>query len=217
MSPITREQQAELMPFRAHLQSSEAKGWERFDDAVFKLSAGGLALSVTFLGVVKTVDLASMPWVYGAWACWAMSLLVSLLSIVTAQLGLRSQIRYFDAATYYEVAHPEGRWGRLTPGLNIFGVIATSSGLICLFVFALTNLSGRPEMTQNERPADAPVRTTVGPLEKKGMVAPQAPPVSAPVPTSVSPQQLPGAGQVAPIAPPAPQTPAPSGPVPVKP
>lgn len=220
--------------FRAHLQSCESKGWEHFDDIVFKIAAGGLAISVTFLGVARGINPASMPWMFGAWTCWSISLLALMLSTRTAQTGLRSQIARWDAGTYYTTDHPEGRIGHLTPRLNDVATVGCALGLVSLVVFALINLSGGMNMANNDgatrsiregqQAPQAPwaqkgqVAAQAPHWDQRGQVAPQAPAPQAPAP-NVSPAAPivsvpaggttpPGAGQVAPQAPPAgsPQT-----------
>ena len=127
--------------FRDHLQSSEGRGWEHFDDVVFKIAAGGLALSITLLGVMKdSVVPASMWWVFTAWIFWSISLLLIMLSVRTAQQGLRSQIARWDAGNYYQPPLPEGKIGGLTPWLNDAALLAGAIGLIALIMFAYLNL-----------------------------------------------------------------------------
>src|SRR5262249_18859790 len=115
---------SDLADFRKHLQTCEAKGWEHFDDVVFKIAAGGLALSLTLLGLMKNVTPSSMRWIFSAWFLWALTLLLLMFSVLTGQLGLRSQIRHVDRGTYRKAKRPEGRCGALTPWLNS-AVIAT--------------------------------------------------------------------------------------------
>jgi hypothetical protein len=201
-----------LGDFRKHLQSCEADGWDHFDDVVFKISAGGLALSVTLLGVTKDVRSASMPWVYAAWVLWGLTLLVMMISVLSAQSGLRSQITHVDAGDYYQHAHPEGHWGSFTPWLNRAAATLCGVALCCLIVFAFTNASRSSVMSKENgglkdlgRVAPQAPRNqaiTSGDLSQRGQVTPQAP---AQVPTTVAPgSSHPGAGQVAPQAPPPP-------------
>jgi len=126
--------------FRQHLQTCEGQGWNHFDDVVFKIAAGGLALSVTFLGVTDQVESATMPWVFGAWGFWAISLLAILFSIRTAQSALRSQIAHWDAGSYYDTKRPEGRAGWWTSRLNDVAAATCGLGLVFLIVFAFLNL-----------------------------------------------------------------------------
>lgn len=126
--------------FRKHLQTCEAKGWERFDDTAFKMAAGGLALSLTLAGVTKNLQPASMYWVFGAWVCWSVSLLVILISIWTGQQGLRSQIAHRDTGDYYTTKHAAGVFGRVTPALNLVAIATCGGGLVCIVLFTLKNL-----------------------------------------------------------------------------
>ena len=42
-----------LADYRRTLVESETRAWDHFDDLVFKISAGSLVISVTFIGTVK--------------------------------------------------------------------------------------------------------------------------------------------------------------------
>jgi hypothetical protein len=131
--------------FRAHLQTSEANGWNHFDDVVFRLAAGGIALSLTFLSLMKTPGRRATILVFIAWGSWAVALMAILWSIITAQAGLRSQIARWDSGDYYAAGvqdvdhHATGVVGRLTPWLNHVAAIACALGLVFFVVFAFLN------------------------------------------------------------------------------
>jgi hypothetical protein len=201
-----------IADFRKHLAGCEAKGWEHFDDVVFKIAAGGLALSVTLLSVARNVQPSSMPCIYMSWVLWSLTLLLLLVSVLTGQEGLRSQIAHLDAGDYYDHRRPEGRWGSLTPWLNRAAAGAAVLGICCVIVFALRNISGGTIVSTNDsgrrdlgqvfpqapqNPAASVPQSTAGAGHERGQVAPQAP-----TPTTVSPIIQTGAGQVAPQAPP---------------
>ena len=128
------------------MQASEIRGWDHFDDVVFKIAAGGLAVSVTFIGVMKGAPkgqaLSMMPWMFAAWICWASSLALLLLSVCAAQGSLREQIDRWDNGTYYDTSHPEGHVGRAIIWMNRGAAYVTIFGLACLIVFAVGNLVG---------------------------------------------------------------------------
>lgn len=202
--------------FRKLLQDCETKGWARFDDLVFKVSAGGLALSMTLLGLLRDSDPAGVVWMFGAWLFWGATLLVLVISVWTGQYGLRSQIAHLDAGTYYHVKRPQGRFGVLTERLNHATIVCCGLGLLCMLVFAVLNLSGGRSMTRTTSTGElrtggqvapqapqAPIQTTqMTGVDQRGQVSPQAP---APASNTVT---LPGgAGQIAPQAPSATTTP----------
>ena len=190
-------------------QDCEVKGWAPLDDMVFKIAGGGLALSLTLLGVTKSVNPASMRWLFGAWICWGITLLAVPLSMLTGQLGLRSQIRHIDVGDYRRTKHPEGV-GVLTPLLNAVAILGCTIGQLLLVWFALLNLAGRVTTVADEKTsttfraggqvapqAPTPAATKVMmPTETRGQLAPQAAPIS------IAPITQTGAGQVAPQAPP---------------
>jgi hypothetical protein len=198
--------------FRKLLQDCETKGWTRFDDLVFKIAAGGLALSITLLGLLRDAAPSGLVWMFAAWSMWGATLIALLFSVLTGQYGLRTQIAHLDAGTYYDVKRPEGRLGALTPWLNYAAIGACGLGLSCLLVFAVVNVSGARSMSdsttrirEGQVAPQAPLQTTQvnAGVDQKGQVSPQAP---APSPTIIVPG---GAGQVAPQAPPPTSTPPP--------
>jgi hypothetical protein len=212
MSAVGDQQGTDLRDFRKLLQDCETKGWTRFDDLVFKIAAGGLALSMTLLGLLRESLPAGLVWMFTAWALWGATLLALLVSVLTGQFGLRAQIAHLDAGTYYSVKQPEGRLGALTPWLNYAATAACGLALFSLLVFAVVNLSGARSMTQRQSQESkgmvapqAPVQQATQSSDSRGQVTPQAPP-----PTSNTITVPGGAGQVAPQAPP------PSAPPPAK-
>lgn len=195
--------------FREHLQTLEGDGWRHFDDFVFKTSAGGIALSVTFLGVA---EVSPSPWMFASWMFWAFSLMAVLVSIWTGQFGLREQISRWDAGTYYRSANPAGGWGRATSPLNMAALIGSMLGLACLLWFAYVNISSGGITVRESTPLREGTMVPQAPPDTSGIVSPQAPaqfvnPSSVPL----GPGTYPGAGVVPPQAPPAPTPPTKAG------
>jgi len=190
-APLSPERKAQLADARTRLQEDERKGWQHLDNVVFKIAAGGLAVSVTFLGVTSGTAPGSMPWVYVAWVLWVVSLASLMLSVVTGQLGLRSMIRHIDAGSFDRTTSPEGRLGACTPALNNVAVATCGIGLVCLLIFAVMNVSGGNTMTEKISVPDN--------LGQRGQVAPQVQPAQ---PVFVPDTPGAGGGQVAPQVPP---------------
>lgn len=58
--------------FRKLLQDQETKGWSRFDDLLFKLSAGGIGASLICSGSCRTPSsLSDAGWYSGLGVCGA--------------------------------------------------------------------------------------------------------------------------------------------------
>lgn len=200
---------ARLADHRKVCQDCEVKGWGPLDGMLFKISGGGLALSLTLLGVTKNVNPASMRWLFAAWICWGIALLAVPLSMLTGQLGLRSQIAHIDAGDYRRTKNPQGI-GAWTPALNAIAICGSTLGQVFLVWFALLNLSGRIPTVADEKsptlrtggqvapqaPTPAAATKVMIPSETRGQVAPQVAPIS------IAPITPVGGGQVAPQAPP---------------
>ena len=135
------EVRAYLAPHRKVCQTSEVAGWPRLDEMLFKISAGGMALSLTLLAIVKTsISAGSMTWLYLAWGSWGLCLIVLLFSIVGGQYSLRAQIDHIDKGNYYKVKRPGGTWGPLIGPMNWFAIASCVVGLMFLAIFAFANV-----------------------------------------------------------------------------
>jgi hypothetical protein len=205
-----------LQEYRKLLLANETTGWSRFDDLVFKITAGGLGLSLALLGAMRDTDPTDLRWMFAAWLLSALTLIALLVSVITGQYGLRSQIAHIDAGTFRQVRWPDGV-GALTPWLNHLAAISCAGALLCLLIFAAINIPGDRHMARSSSgnfrgsgqvspQAPAQSAQTSG-SEQRGQVSPQAP---APQPTSGTIVLPGGAGQVSPQAPPPASTPPPS-------
>jgi hypothetical protein len=206
MAPLTPEHKEVLKFFREQMQTRERDGWDHLDEMIFKIAAGGLALSVTFIGVVKTPAPTSMAWVYLAWGTLTFGLLALLFSKITANMSLRNRIARFDDGTFYDVPKPGPGWyyDLATNVFNYVTVSATAIGLLFLVVFALGNLSGAHMTDRHKNLETAVPSQSLG--EQRGAPAMTAPPQ----PTTVSPIILPNGGAPGFQVPAQPATPAPA-------
>jgi hypothetical protein len=183
---------------RDNLQKLENEGWTHFDDLIFKLAAGALAISVTFLGVLETPPQA-MQAMFAAWVFLVGALTLLLLSVVTSQMAHRRAIREIDKTKAF-VPGGGGRWDMATVVFNIFAGFFCFLGLLSVVMFALLNIGGAvsPQQTTIEKgrplpqapapprpapaatPPAAPATPAPAKAEERGRPMPQAPPVARP-------------------------------------
>jgi hypothetical protein len=139
-APASGETDKALLKHREFLQSNEADGWKRFDEMLFKIDAGAMALSVALLGVLnERVDPDSVVWVYRSWTLLSLGLALLLTSLASGQLALRKAIRQIDSGEYRNSPAPGGVWADFTPPLNWAAAAASVAGLVLLLVFATQN------------------------------------------------------------------------------
>jgi hypothetical protein len=114
----TEETIRQFNGFRKELQDSLLRQQGVFDQAVLKLAAAGLALTVTLTAALAANDrhLTNRWSLVLAWACLAGSIASVLISFVTSQIESQRRIKAIDDEDYKGAA--ETRSTRLTRRLN---------------------------------------------------------------------------------------------------
>jgi len=83
---------------RRELNEAEAEQIRSFDKSILTLSAGALGLSLTFIkDVVPKVAPCTSLFLYVGWACFVVSLLLTLSSFQISALAIRRQRAILDA------------------------------------------------------------------------------------------------------------------------
>jgi hypothetical protein len=141
------DKRKEYLEERRLLIEAESQSAQSFDKAMLTLSAGALALSITFIK-----ELAPEPkclcCLYFAWAGFCISLLSTLASFLTSQSSMRKQRDIVDARQKGDIKDDGGHrgpsernvWTTTTKGLNWFSIISFILGVVCLVVFATANI-----------------------------------------------------------------------------
>ena len=135
----------------------QAKG---FDKAILTLGSGALALSLSFVRYVAPSPKPWSLWALGvAWACFAVSLVCTLVSFLASLASHRAALDQWDAhnAAYAEnqsdgdgnqdagqsgrpcAELPSPKYAELTSRLNIAAGVLFIFGVIALVVFCLWN------------------------------------------------------------------------------
>jgi hypothetical protein len=153
------------------LRSSEMDSAKSFDQALLTLSAGALALSLTFIKEVAPKPVpGSVKWLGIAWFAFAVATLAILFSFLYAQLITRERRNKLSEAHGYPPEAPADRiskhqrpllvrlfgpgdpFGEAIDCLNWWSIIAFVIGVVCLVVFCLFNVqNGESTVPENPR------------------------------------------------------------------
>jgi hypothetical protein len=140
---LAPDQRTEYLEERKLLIQAEREASQSFDKAMITLSAGALALSITFIR-----QLAPTPrdhvFLYVAWIGFILALITILTSFLASQSALRKQRdvigeRYQDKFTD---GPSDGFFARLTNCLNWSSIVLFALGVASLTLFAVKNLPG---------------------------------------------------------------------------
>ena len=143
-------------PERNLLIDAEREAARGFDKAMITLSAGALALSLTF---VKNI--APSPsnhfLLFLAWAAFILSLLVILVSFLCSQAGMRRQRQIIDTdlMRVCRARDQKNCWHKTVIRLNLVSMVSFVVGVILLALFAGLNL---PRKESHEQEHIAPAR-----------------------------------------------------------
>lgn len=123
--------------YEKHIYDALHAASRDYDQAILTLSAGTLALSVTFAHDITPEPVeGTTRFLISAWACLVVSLVAIVLSFVTSQRILRDRLAHIDdekastARTKTEIA---------TEVLNLAGGGFLIAGLVLLGIYAITN------------------------------------------------------------------------------
>ena len=146
MSDAQGEHREEDLQERKLLIDWEHSSSTSFDKAMLTLSAGALALSLTYLKEIG----ASGAWVWPLPTCWilfALALLFTTWSFLFSQHALRRQREILnDGKVSTNGSGNKGavknRWGCATNCLNWLSIISFTLGVVFLAMYAVSGLQG---------------------------------------------------------------------------
>ncbi len=129
---------------RQYYDQAELELSGRFDKWVLTLSGSALAISITFIDkIAKEPSIETLFWLKFSWACFVLSLLIALLSLLTSQSAIRENRKELDDA--YEEGRPSSlkfrRWYSWATNFCNWGSLgAFILGAIFLCIFSFTNI-----------------------------------------------------------------------------
>jgi hypothetical protein len=131
---------AEFLELRKVLAEGEKQSYQDFDKAIVTLSGGAFALSLTF---IQFLEKANNAWIVAtSWLFFITSLLLTLISFISASFAFRRQIEFLDLLytgnleKYRQINRPD----RITLVLNIASALSFIIGVVFLSVFTYYTL-----------------------------------------------------------------------------
>lgn len=135
----------EYLDERKLLIDAEREQSRSFDKAMLTLSAGALALSLTYMADF-VVSPSGQGLLYAAWILFSISLLATAWSFLISQSALRKQREILDAIhgdKRRADRHSKNTLGRVTNCLNLCSVIAFTVAVAMLAAFAILNFQNK--------------------------------------------------------------------------
>jgi len=142
------DERKEYLEERRLLIEAESQSVQSFDKAMLTLSAGALALSITFIRELAP-EPKNLCCLYLTWASFCLSLLSTLASFLTSQSSMRRQRDILDASQEERDSKDDGVniggsqrnvWIPITKWLNCFAIMFFVVGVFCLAAFAAANI-----------------------------------------------------------------------------
>ena len=131
-----------LRTYRDRLEQAYLDQAKAYDKAVMTLSAGTLAISLTFVkDVIDTPRPGTVIFLALAWTALALSIVAILISMLTSQWALRKTIAQVDRGEEQQLRAEPGGWrSRLTSALNVSAAVGFVLGVVFLAWFAIANI-----------------------------------------------------------------------------
>ena len=171
MNKNSNEYQAYLDQ-RENLNKSEYSVSEKYDHWLISLSAGALAISLTFIkDIAPNPDKSTIIYLILSWLFLLISILSSVYSLLTSQSAIRRAREILD--DNYENndksnnSKPDNKYAKTTNFLNHFSMLSFTLGVILLCTFSIINMYERSAL--NERQEINTCETTTERCNKKGI------------------------------------------------
>lgn len=184
-----------FLEYRKHLWEAGKSASEHTDKAIMTLSAGALALSMTFLkDIVPLKDVIELPLIIAAWSAFGFSIACVLFSQYESRKAIDVQMQRLESqiARDYESASKPNPHTDRTNRLNVFAGALFFTGLILTILFTTFNVRRYSEMnskigTTNGNRGYAPAQLPSNPKPGAGYSPPSLPTPSTGQGPSTSP------------------------------
>lgn len=138
------------LEYRKHLWEAGKTASEHIDKAIMTLSAGALALSMTFLkDIVPLKDIIDLPLIIMAWCAFGSSIACVLLSQYESRKAIEVQLQRLESqiGQDHENADKPNQHSDWTNRLNLIAGTLFLTGLILIILFTTFNVRRYSKMT----------------------------------------------------------------------
>ena len=144
----------------------------QYDNTIVWLSAGAIAVSLSFLNNVSSAVVISYEWaLLLSWVLFCCALMANLLSYLTSQKGYLDNLNKLDK----KESTINGWWNNFTVALNVVALMCFLVGMILLLIFSFQNLKIKEESYMNSSKKNPPAK--IQPAPKRIEKIPQAVPM----------------------------------------
>lgn len=146
---IRNNDDALYLEYRKHLWEAGKAASEHTDKAILTLSAGALALSMTFLkDIVPLKDVIKLPLIIAAWCAFGSSIACVLFSQYESRRAIDVQMQRLESRIVrdFESANQPNPHTNRTNRLNVFAGALFFAGLIFTILFTTFNVRRYSEM-----------------------------------------------------------------------
>lgn len=183
------------LEYRKHLWEAGKSSSEHTDKTILTLSAGALALSMTFLkDIVPLKDVIELPLIITAWSAFGSSIACVLFSQYESRKAIDVQMQRLESriAQDHESANSPNPHTERTNRLNLFAGALFFTGLILAIMFTTFNVKRYSEMNNkigstNGNRGYAPAQLPSNPKPGAGYSPPSLPTPSTVQGPSTSP------------------------------
>lgn len=184
-----------FLEYRKHLWEAGKSASENTDKAILTLSAGALALSMTFLkDIVPLKDVIDLPIIIIAWCSFGSSIACVLISQYESRRAIDVQQQRLEShiAMDYENAGLPNQHAERTKYLNMVSGVLFVTGLVLTIVFTSFNVKRYMDMnnkiaTSGGNRGYAPAQIPSNPKPDAGYTPPKLPTPSTGQGPSTSP------------------------------
>lgn len=151
---ISEERKNLYASTRADLLNRQMSNSENFDKAILSLSTGLLGISLAFIKDVVPLERAEFKiLIVASWYCLAFSIISTIISFITSQLGVKKQLIF--AEKYYLEEQDEyltkvNLPAKLTDILNYLSGIIFVFAIFLTIFFVSTNITRGVNMAENK-------------------------------------------------------------------
>lgn len=117
---------------------------KEYDKAILTLSAGALALSITFVKEIAggRATAVALPYIVSSWAFFTVAIILNVISYYLSWKDTTVEVRRIDECMIDGKAYlyKRNHYSTVTSGLNVLAFISFICGIISVGIFSYSNL-----------------------------------------------------------------------------